>query len=153
MHISRRISRHSCQGFCSISSAGPQGLCVWSNSLKGGAGNTYMPLHDHPYSDVNITLWKSNRSLIYLMSAGFGSSSDSSMVSWGFSAFHLKAFSIHIIRCIFVWHTNWSPWYSWKWRKTPTIKINQSNQYDAPFVKSALNFTVLAQKLLSRIFS
>jgi hypothetical protein len=27
-------------------------------------------------------------------------------------------------------------------------KINQSNQYDVPFVKSALNFTVLAQKLL-----
>ena len=48
------ISRHSCQGFCSISRVGPQGLCVWSNSLKGGAGNTYMPLHDHPYSDVNI---------------------------------------------------------------------------------------------------
>jgi hypothetical protein len=42
------------QGFCSISSVGPQGLCVWSNSLKGGAGNTYMPLHDHPYSDENI---------------------------------------------------------------------------------------------------
>ena len=50
----RRISRHSCQGFCRISRVGPQGLCVWSNSLKGGAGNTYMPLHDHPYSDVNI---------------------------------------------------------------------------------------------------
>ena len=48
------ISRQSCQGFCSISRVGPQGLCVWSNSLKGGAGNTYMPLHDHPYSDVNI---------------------------------------------------------------------------------------------------
>jgi hypothetical protein len=30
----------------------------------------------------------------------------------------------------------------------PKIKINQSNQYDVPFVKSALNFTVLAQKLL-----
>ena len=45
---------HSCQGFCSISRVEPQGLCVWSNSLKGGAGNTYMPLHDHPYSDVNI---------------------------------------------------------------------------------------------------
>jgi hypothetical protein len=28
------------------------------------------------------------------------------------------------------------------------FKINQSNQYDVPFVKSALNFTVLAQKLL-----
>jgi hypothetical protein len=38
----------------SISRVGPQGLCVWSNSLKGGAGNTYMPLHDHLYSDVNI---------------------------------------------------------------------------------------------------
>jgi hypothetical protein len=50
----RRISRHSCQGFCSISSVGPQGLCVWSNSLKGGAGNTYMPLHDHPYSNYRI---------------------------------------------------------------------------------------------------
>ena len=50
----RRISRHSCQGFCSISSVGPQGLCVWSNSFKWGAGNTYMPLHDHPYSDVHI---------------------------------------------------------------------------------------------------
>jgi hypothetical protein len=47
---------HSCQGFCSmtISRVGPQGLCVWSNSLKVGVGNTYMPLHDHPYSDVNI---------------------------------------------------------------------------------------------------
>jgi hypothetical protein len=45
---------HSCQGFCSISRVGPQGLCVWSNSLKWGAGNTYKPLHDHPYSDVNI---------------------------------------------------------------------------------------------------
>jgi hypothetical protein len=41
----RRISRHSSQGFCSISRVGSQGLCVWSNSLKGGAGNTYMPLH------------------------------------------------------------------------------------------------------------
>jgi hypothetical protein len=50
----RRISRHSCQSFCSISSVEPQGLCVWSNSLKGGAGNTYMPLHDHPFSDVSI---------------------------------------------------------------------------------------------------
>jgi hypothetical protein len=30
------------------------------------------------------------------------------------------------------------------------IKINQSHQYDVPFVKSALNFTVLAQKLLSK---
>ena len=48
------ISRHSCQGFCSISRVGLQGLYVWSNSLKWGAGNTYMPLHDHPYSDVNI---------------------------------------------------------------------------------------------------
>jgi hypothetical protein len=28
------------------------------------------------------------------------------------------------------------------------LNINQSNQYDVPFVKSALNFTVLAQKLL-----
>jgi hypothetical protein len=28
------------------------------------------------------------------------------------------------------------------------LSINQSNQYDVPFVKSALNFTVLAQKLL-----
>jgi hypothetical protein len=28
--------------------------------------------------------------------------------------------------------------------------INQSNQYDVPFVKSALNFTILAQKLLSK---
>ena len=44
----------SCQGFCSISRVGPQGICVWSSSLKGGAGNSYMPLHDHPYSDVNI---------------------------------------------------------------------------------------------------
>ena len=52
--LSIRISRHSCQSFCSISRVGPQGLCVWSNSLKGGAGNTYMPLHDHPYSDMNI---------------------------------------------------------------------------------------------------
>jgi hypothetical protein len=34
--------------------------------------------------------------------------------------------------------------------QTPGIKINQSNQYDVPFVKSALNFTVLAQKLLSK---
>jgi hypothetical protein len=50
----RMIPRHSCQGFCSISGVGPQGICVWSDSLKGGAGNTYMPLHDHPYSDVNI---------------------------------------------------------------------------------------------------
>ena len=50
----RRISRHSCQSFCSISRVGPQGLCDWSNGLKGGAGNTYMPLHDHPYSGVNI---------------------------------------------------------------------------------------------------
>ena len=50
----RRISRHSCRGFCSISRVGPQGLCVWSNSSKGGAGNTYMSLHDHPYSDMNI---------------------------------------------------------------------------------------------------
>ena len=33
---------------------GSEGLCVWSNSLKGGEGNTYMPLLDHPYSDVNI---------------------------------------------------------------------------------------------------
>ena len=48
------ISRHSCQGFCSISRVEPQSLCVWSNSLKGGTGNTYMPLHDHPYSDVSI---------------------------------------------------------------------------------------------------
>jgi hypothetical protein len=29
-------------------------------------------------------------------------------------------------------------------------KINQSNQYNVPFVKTALNFTVLAQKLLSK---
>jgi len=28
------------------------------------------------------------------------------------------------------------------------LKHNKSNQYDVPFVKSALNFTVLAQKLL-----
>jgi hypothetical protein len=48
------ISRYSCQGFCSISRVGPQGLCVWSNSLKGDAGNIYKPLHDHPYIDVNI---------------------------------------------------------------------------------------------------
>jgi hypothetical protein len=27
---------------------------VKTNKIKGGAGNTYMPLHDHPYSDVNI---------------------------------------------------------------------------------------------------
>ena len=40
--------------------------------------------------------------------------------------------------------------YCWKWRYTPKIKINQSNPYDVPFVKSALNFTVLAQKLLSK---
>jgi hypothetical protein len=32
--------------FCSISRVGPQGLYVWSNSLKGGAGNTCMSLHD-----------------------------------------------------------------------------------------------------------
>jgi hypothetical protein len=31
-----------------------------------------------------------------------------------------------------------------------TKNQNQSNQYDVPFVKSALNFTVLAQKLLSK---
>jgi hypothetical protein len=46
----------SCQGFCSISRVGPRGLCVWSNSLKGGAGNTYMPLHDHLYSDFRKPL-------------------------------------------------------------------------------------------------
>jgi hypothetical protein len=33
---------------------------------------------------------------------------------------------------------------------TPKIKINQSNQYDVSFVKSALNFAELAQKLLSK---
>ena len=44
MNEVRRISRYSCQGFCSISRVGPQGLCVWSSSLKGSAGNTYMPL-------------------------------------------------------------------------------------------------------------
>jgi hypothetical protein len=48
------VYRYSCRGFCSISRVGPRRLCVWSNSLKGGAGNTYMPLHDHPYSVVNI---------------------------------------------------------------------------------------------------
>jgi hypothetical protein len=54
MNEVRRISRYSCQGFCSISRVGPQGLFFWSSSLKGGAGNTCMPLHDHPYNDVNI---------------------------------------------------------------------------------------------------
>ena len=33
--------------------------------------------------DFHWTLWKSSRPLIYLMSAGFGCSSDSSMVSFG----------------------------------------------------------------------
>ena len=47
------ISRHSCQGFCNISRVRPQDLCVWSYNLKGDARNTYMPLNDHPYNDVN----------------------------------------------------------------------------------------------------
>jgi hypothetical protein len=35
-------------------------------------------------------------------------------------------------------------------QKNHCMDWNQTNQYEVPFVKSALNFTVLAQKLLSK---
>jgi hypothetical protein len=51
---------------------------------------------------LSLNLWKSSRPFIYLMSAGFGCSSDSSMVSWGFCPHHCR--DDHGVACKYFLH-------------------------------------------------
>ena len=61
--------------------------------------------------DFHWALWKSSRPLIYLMSAGFGRSSDSSIVSFGspLRIFHFPPSLIQPVLCIV--HAHRHHWY------------------------------------------
>ena len=60
---------------------------------------------------LSLNLWKSSRPLIYLMSAGFGCSSDSSMVSFG-NPLRIFRFPPSLIQpVLYIVHVHRHQWY------------------------------------------